>query len=189
MEEVYHCAARPRRHFHMLAPMGARLPELHGPGPKRHSPAWCDRAVTPRGIGLMARKCSGVNWPMHKNCQLNASWPFFFSHSRLHIVTIQHAHMGITAASARLLDQRAPLCPALRAGMTRNKYTQRTRNPLGGGFYTAQARALAAQPPRLCLPLAQQHVGIIKNYACGAPTSRCLPRPRWAVLADENTRP
>ena len=76
--------------------------------------------------------------------------------------------VDLTNTKAERIYQRTRLCPTLRAGMARNKHTQRTRNPLGGGLYLPQAGALAAQSPCLCLPLAQ-HVGIIKNMLAAYP--------------------
>ena len=167
MEEVYHCAARPRRHFHMLRPWAHGCPSCT---------AQAQKAYCPHGVTEPLHRAESALWPGNVPAStgpciktVNSTLANrFFSHSRLHIVAVQHTHMGIPAALARLLDQRTPLCPTLWAGMTRNKHTQRTRNPLGGGFYTAQARALAAQSPRLCLPLAQ-HVGIIKNMLAAHP--------------------
>ena len=59
----------------------------------------------------------------------------FFSHAHLNIVAVQHPHMGIAATLAGMLCQRPSLCPALRAAMARNQYTQRTWYPLRGCFY------------------------------------------------------
>ena len=187
MEEVYHCAARPRRHFHMLHPGAHCCQSLMPQGPKSILPAWRDRAVTPRGIGLMARKCSGVNWPMYKNCQLNASWLFFqpFPPARCHRPAHVHGHSARSCAQG--LPMRAPLPDTVgkhdaEQAHTSNAEPARRRFLCGPGQNTDRTVAMPLSAPRATC---RYH----KKYACAVPTSRCLPRPRRAVLADENTRP